>query len=395
VGTDLFVTLGGQTQTVVDSFVMAAVNRYFGIGTAEPNLLITDSGYRCYYTLPQDPTMGFIWAADSNDIRSEGMSYGMMIAAQMNMHTEFNALWKFAKTYMQYTGSLNSSWQYYFKWQGMVDAPDNGSSWTISFPDGTVPAPDGDQYFAAALYIADEVWGSEGTINYKQEADNITSAMLHNSAPIINPTPNMVVFAPIGDANGFTDPSYHLPAFYELFARRGPSVDSATWRSIAQTSRTFLVNSANQTTGLHPDYADFDGTATDGGQSDSCPHDEFCYDAWRVVMNMAVDYYYYGLDSRMKTQVQKYHTFFTNNNYLGTGNVTQSLFNLDGSNASGGGSSALTATLAAGALASDASNKAMFVNNLWSVQQQSGTYRYYEEGVYLLAVLHVAGKWHF
>ena len=71
----------------------------------------------------------------------------------------------------------------------------------------------------------------------------------------------------------------------------------------------------------------------------------------------------------------------------------QSLFKLDGSNASGGGSTALTGTLAVGALASDASNKAAFVNNLWGVQQQSGTYRYYEEGVYLLAVLHVAGKW--
>ena len=46
--------------------------------------------------------MAFIWAADSDDVRSEGMSYGMMIAVQMNLQPQFDRLWKFAKTYMQF-----------------------------------------------------------------------------------------------------------------------------------------------------------------------------------------------------------------------------------------------------------------------------------------------------
>ena len=77
---------------------------------------------------------------------------------------------------------------------------------------------------------------------------------------------------------------------------------------------------------------------------------------------------------------------------LSTGNVTQSLFTVSGGNASGGGSTALTATLAAGAMASAASNRMTYVNNLWLIQQQSGTYRYYQECVYLLGLLNVAGK---
>jgi hypothetical protein len=52
----------------------------------------------------------------------------------------------------------------------------------------------------------------------------------------------------------------------------------------------------------------------------------------------------------------------------------------------------LTATLAAGSLASRRDDRARFVSNLWNVDQQQGLYRDYQEGVYLLGLLNVAGK---
>jgi oligosaccharide reducing-end xylanase len=395
---DLFTTLIGQSETDVDTKVTTAVDRFFGIGTGEPATLTAASGYRCYYELPQDSTMAFIWAPDSNDIRSEGMSYGMMIAVQMNLQDQFDKLWNFAKTYSQYSSTTTTTaWKYYFRWQGTVDTT-NAASWVITYGATTVPAPDGDQYFAAALYLADKRWGSAGTVNYKQEADNIATAMLHNAAtsdsrdPLINATADMAVFVPYGASDGFTDPSYHLPAFYELFALYGPAADSAAWKALAATSRSFLVSSANATTGLHPDYATFAGAPTTAAAGDG--HDQFQYDAWRVVMNMAVDYVWFGTaDPRMRTQVDKYQTFFAN--YLGTDNVTNSLFYVDGTMPSGGGSTALTGTLAAGSLASDTANRNTYVTNLWGVAQQSGTYRYYQEGVYLLALLNVAGRFNY
>jgi oligosaccharide reducing-end xylanase len=195
----------------------------------------------------------------------------------------------------------------------------------------------------------------------------------------------MVVFFPSGTSAGFSDPSYHLPAFYELFADDGAQNDSARWRQIAQVSRQYFVTSANPNTGLHPDYANFNGTPNTGGSN----HDEFRYDAWRVVMNMAVDYAWGSQDQRLKTQIEKYHTFFTP--YLGDGNVQSSLFALNGSGASGNGSTALTATLASGALVSEAANRADYVQNLWDVGQQSGQYRYYQETVYMLGLLASAG----
>jgi len=387
--TNLFTSLSGKTQQEVDSKVTTAVNRFFGIGTGEATTPTVNTGYRCYYELPNDPSMAFIWAADSNDIRSEGMSYGMMIAVQMGLQAEFDKLWKFSKTHMQYpANTTTASWKHYFRWQGTV----SGS--TVTFGATTVPAPDGDEYFAAALYLADKRWKSAGAVNYKQEADNVATAMLHNVAgadnryPIIHATQNMVVFVPYGNSNGFTDPSYHLPGFYELFAAYGPAADSAKWKTLASTSRTYLATSAHPTTGLHPDYATFAGAPTTGSAGDG--HDQFKYDAWRVVMNMAVDYAWFSQNPSEKTQIEKYHAFFADK--LGADNVTNALFSVDGSTPSGGGSTALTATLAAGALASTAANRKTYVDNLWSVGQQSGQYRYYQESVYLLGLLAVAGK---
>ncbi len=264
--------------------------------------------------------MAFIWAADSNDIRSEGMSDGMMIAVQMDLQSQFDKLWKFAKTYMQYPANTGTTaWKYYFRWKGTV----SGS--TVTFGSTTVPAPDGDEYFAAALYLADQRWGSAGAVNYKQEADNISSAMLHNAAtgdgryPIIHTTENMVVFVPYGTSYGFTDPSYHLPAFYELFALYGPSADATNGSRWPPPAGDFLATSAHATTGLHSDYATFAGVPTTASAGDG--HDQFKYDAWRVVMNMAVDYAWFSQDETLKAQVEKYHAFFAS--YLGTNNVIE------------------------------------------------------------------------
>ena len=155
------------------------------------------------------------------------------------------------------------------------------------------------------------------------------------------------------------------------------------------TSRAFLVSSANANTGLHPDYALFSGAPTTAAAGDG--HDQFKYDAWRVIMNMAVDYAWFSSSAALKTQIEKYHAFFAA--HLGTGNVSNSLFLVDGSTPSGGGSTALTGTLAAGSLASAAANRTTYVNNLWAVAQQQGTYRYYQESVYLLALLAVSGNY--
>jgi hypothetical protein len=89
--------------------------------------------------------------------------------------------------------------------------------------------------------------------------------------------------------------------------------------------------------------------------------------------------------------VEKYHAFFGSR--FGADNIPNSLFQLNGTVAvdDSGSSTALAATLAAGAAASTAENRTAFLENLWNTPQQSGTFRYYQETVYTLGLLATAG----
>ncbi len=64
------------------------------------------------------------WA--NNDVRTEGMSYGMMIAVELDKKREFDALWNWSKTYMLVTDPKNPSvgyfaWSIGHGWQAALD----------------------------------------------------------------------------------------------------------------------------------------------------------------------------------------------------------------------------------------------------------------------------------
>ena len=114
------------------------------------------------------------WA--NNDARSEGMSYGMMIAVQLNKKREFDAIWNWANTYMLITDEKNPSVGY-FAWSMNTDGT----------PRSTGAAPDGEEYFVMALYFAAHRWGNgQGIYNYQAEADKILGRMRHH--PVITAT---------------------------------------------------------------------------------------------------------------------------------------------------------------------------------------------------------------
>lgn len=104
------------------------------------------------------------------DVRSEGMSYGMMIAVQLNKKAEFDALWNYAVSYM-YLHKANHPTHGYFAWSVKRDGTPNAES----------PAPDGEEYIVTALYFAAARWlGSKGIYDYKEWADEILSNMRHH-----------------------------------------------------------------------------------------------------------------------------------------------------------------------------------------------------------------------
>src|SRR6202044_2000897 len=336
------------------------------------------------------------WA--NNDARTEGMSYGMMIAVQLDKKREFDALWNWANSYMLVTDPKNPTVGY-FAWSMATD----------NSPRSTGPAPDGEEYFVMSLYFAAHRWGSgKGIYDYQAQADKILRGMRHHPAltgttpfrihpddpPFLPPThpwpsPNndartkemaargitppipspaqlesmraprtvvagpmveeahtMIRFVPEGDgtSEGFTDPSYHLPAFYELWARWGPTEDRAFWAKAADVSRDLFSKVTGPETGLTPDRRNFDETPMQEREGTLVP---FMADSFRSVSNWSVDYSWWHKDPRetvLSGRIQKF--------LYGQGMDTfANKYTLEGKPLTHDHSSGMVATTAVGSLA--------------------------------------------
>ena len=341
------------------------------------------SNERLFYEVGDD--MAYIPDVEHNDVRSEGMSYGMMLCVQLNKQKEFNKLWKWAKTYMQH--KPGDEREGYFAWQLNRDG---------SIKDHNT-ASDGEEYFIMALMFASNRWGDgEGIYNYKAEADYIikncfNKPMKANSpyTNLFNMTEKQITFVPFADAAKFTDPSYHLPAFYELWAMWGAKEHKQDFLDFAAKSREMFPRFANEKTGFMPDYANYDGSPYTGHGD----HSGFLYDAWRCIMNMAVDFSWFrpeGVD--YTALVNRQHNFLATVN-KGVPNY-YSVYELDGREKNGNKdhSPGLVACNATGALASNQMVAWEFIDDFMATAIPTGRYRYYDGLLYYLNFLHVSGN---
>ena len=335
-----------------------------------------DSFERVYYPVGAD--MAYIEDIGNGDVRSEGMSYGMMIAVQLDKQEEFDRLWKWAKTYMYQS---DGPYQGYFAWHCTSDGE----------PLDANPASDGEEWFVMSLQFASARWGDgEGIFDYRAQAQEILDVMLHKEETKSDLATNMfnlehkqVVFVPrLGPVSNFTDPSYHLPAYYELWARWAER-DNEFWAEAAQVSREFFKKATHPQTGLMPDYANFDGTPYGTDE-----HSDFRFDAWRTLSNVAVDYAWFAVDPWQVEQSNRVLSFLASQGIDSYPNQ----YALDGTPLSGDHSSGLVSMAAVAALAAEREIGEPFVLALWDAQIPSGKWRYYDGMLYMLGMLHVSGN---
>lgn len=337
-----------------------------------------DSNERVYY--PVDDDMAYMLDTGNGDVRSEGMSYGMMIAVQLDKQEEFDRLWTWAKTYMYRD---EAPYRGYFAWH--------------CTPEGeqidTNPASDGEIWFVTALFFAAHRWGNgEDIYNYEAEANAILHTMLHTEDNPTTVSRNMfdadtkqVVFVPQrGVTHTFTDPSYHTPYFYELWARWAAQ-DNEFWAEAAQVSRDFWHLAAHPETGLMPNYAEFTGEPKPWGD-----YGEFFYaDAWRVAMHVAVDYAWFAADPWQIEQSNRLLEFFAEQ---GIGTYADK-WTIDGSEAlTPWHSEGLVAMNATAALAATTPLAWDFIEELWNTHLPTGQWRYYNGLLYMMALLHLSGN---
>lgn len=332
-----------------------------------------DQNERVYYPVGSD--MAYMLDTGNDDVRSEGMSYGMMIAVQMNKKEEFDRLWKWAKTYMYQT---EGGYKGYFAWHAKTGGTQLAAN----------PASDGEVWFITALFFADARWGSgEGIFNYRAEAQAILDTAL--DAPgelatnLFDPQTKQVVFVPqLGKNSKFTDASYHMPHFYELWTRWADK-NNDFWAEAALASREFLPTAVHPETGLAPNYSYFDGRPYNDDY-----HGQFRYDAFRVGANIGMDYVWFHPSEWYREQANRQLTFFTSQGI----DDYKAEYSLDGTPLAGHRSTGLIATNAVLAHAADPEIGQPFVQALWDASIPTGRYRYYDGLLYMLGLLQTSGN---
>ena len=85
---------------------------------------------RFYHEAGDD--MGYMEDTGNHDVRTEGMSYGMMVCVQLDKKAEFDRLWKWVRTYMYIEDGPAKN---YFAWSCQTNGKRNAEG----------PAPDGEE----------------------------------------------------------------------------------------------------------------------------------------------------------------------------------------------------------------------------------------------------------
>ena len=214
------------------------------------------SGYRVEF---DDPTVTV----------SEGIGYGMLLAAYAGDQNLFNGLWTYYKANADGNGLMN---------------------WRIagcSGATGSNGATDADLDAAYALLVAYNQWpNATSPFNYKTEA---TAQIARIKSTEVNSSSNYQAIN--GDGWGYSNtcrnPSYQSPAYYKAFNTF--SAD-ANWTNAVTSGYNLINANVNGTTGLVSDWSDNNGVAnTCNGSPNGQVTLGYGYDACRNPWRMATD----------------------------------------------------------------------------------------------------------
>ena len=338
-------------------------------------------------------SMAYVSDLKNHDARSEGLSYGMMVAVQLNKKNVFDRIWRWTQKYTQHQDGPREG---YFAWSINPKTMKKNSEGSAS---------DGELYFVTGLLFAANRWGNNTGIDYYGEARRILDAMWKKDGTgrvfhVINKEHKQISFVPEGNGYTWTDPSYHLPAFMEVWAMYAKDGHEQFYRECADTSRAYLHRACHPVTGLNPDYSEFSGA----------PHNTrwipvaFRYDSWRVPMNIAMDYAWFKKDAAWQMDYAKRLQQFFRSKGI---NSFDDQFNMDGTKPDSilqaGGfkklrhSLGLVSTVATTAMINKEIGSHDFVHAIWNAKLEpykDGYWDPYYDGLlYLFSLMHLSGKY--
>lgn len=244
-------------------------------------------------------------SVDKDNTTSEGMGFGLLLSVYFNEKTTFDNLYGYVKVCSNANGLMN--WK--TKDGQIVGAgTDTGA----------------DENIALALIFANSMWGSNGDVNYANEArtllDNIHTHSITSN--YINP----------GDS--FDSPKFLsqvAPGWYDIFEDFS---GQNFWSIVKEKEYSLVLQATNPSTGLFPDRCIIGGASLGS---------EFGYEAIQLIFRMAVSYSWYG-DANAKNYLSKMLVFFNN---IGAENIVDG-YALNGTKTRNNHSPAFVSAIAAG-----------------------------------------------
>jgi hypothetical protein len=311
---------------------------------------------------------------------SEGMGYGMLLAVLFSGHdpkaqTLFDGLLAVVRARPAYGLSAG---KYLMDWRLNANGTSAGDGWN---------AMDGDLDIALALLMADKQWGSAGTWNYRQEAQNTIAALKSTNMKADGATEGL----PDGNNNRTSD--YMIGHFRAFKAATGDKLwDLAVDRAYGLIDRMQTVYSPG--VGLMPDFVMHTETSTpypstgfigDGNDKEGYYWWNACRNPWRF----SSDFLLSG-DSRFSLVTGRIIDFFKTSSggnpvNIGTG------YALSGAMLTGGNSPAYHGPICAGACVDPRFQS--FLDSMWNWNVSNLTTGYYDGEIQLLSMVVASGNW--
>ncbi len=332
----------------------------------------------------------YIYIDDGNTITvSEAMGYGMLIIPLMagydaNAKIYFDGLYRYYKAHPSYITPHLMAWK---QITGCVNAggPDSAS--------------DGDIDIAFGLLLAHAQWGSQGDINYFQEAVAIINDIMgENSAKgDVNQDLNTIKLGDWVSGGSYMNGTRTSDFIMDHFRAFKCAVQDTSWSFVVDKCYDLIADmqtNYSPEAGLLPDFIDDVNTTARPadpnyleGELDGNYSYNACRDPWRI----ATDYLISG-DERAKEAVLKIDNWLLESSG-GSANHVYAGYYLDGTKAVGWSDIAFTAPFTVGAMLDTANQD--WLNSLYSkiLSSNVNSGGYYDNTLKLLSLITISGNY--
>ncbi|RSD16265.1 glycosyl hydrolase family 8 [Amycolatopsis eburnea] len=351
----------------------AALQKYYAFW--KQNFLTTKCGSGTYAVLSKDADHSFV---------AEGEGYGLTISAMMagkdsQARSIVDGILKFVKAHP----SVNN--------KDLHAAEQDANCKSVN---GSDSATDGDLEIAYGLLIADQKWGSAGSVNYKAEAVRIINAIKKSE---VNGTTKFTLLGDWGNDAEYKNSSRSsdwMPGHLRAFAK---ATGDSFWDQVRTRSETAVSQLQSQyapNTGLLPDFVVSTNTTPKPAPADFLegPYDgkyswNACRDPWRLGVDAIT-----APNSAAAAQVRKMTTWIKSATGGDPAKI-QSGYSLSGSKTESGQHPCFTAPFAVAAMADPGSQA--WLDKLWTAVSSwsPDSTDYYGTGITIQVLLILSGNY--